>query len=90
MKQDVALGEVMADRGRDFVVESYQLGQGEVDCLLLASITNSHGDTCCAQKYFKHRSAGIMLEFVIIDLAHMRTLRALCDMTPEFLHCSRG
>ena len=26
MKQDVALGEIMADRWRDFVVESYQLG----------------------------------------------------------------
>ena len=57
-------------------------GRGEVDCLLLALIMVSHGDTCC--EYFKHRSAGIMLEFVIADLALMRTLRALCDMTLNF------
>lgn len=90
MKQDVALGEIMADRWRDFVVESYQLGglglgcpgRGEVDCLLLALIMVSHGDTC--REYFKHSSAGIMLEFVIIDLALMRTLGALCDMTLNF------
>ena len=65
MKRDVAFGEMMADRWQDFVVESYQLVRRSglpVDCLMLPSITVSHGDTCCAWKYFQHRSAGnIML-----------------------------
>jgi len=73
MKQDVTLGEIMADRWRDFVVESYQLGWvwaglGEEKWTLpLLGIDNVFPrGSCCG--YFKHRSAGIMLEFVIIDV----------------------